>query len=35
MEKRYLEAFNEEKFLSTKIMELKNLEKKVNEETSY
>ena len=29
MEKRYLEALNEEKVLSTKIMELKNLEKKL------
>ena len=33
MEKRYLEALEEEKVLSTKIMELKNLEKQVNEET--
>lgn len=33
MEQRYLEALEEEKILSTKIMELKNLEKKVNEET--
>lgn len=33
MNKRYLEALDEEKVLSTKIMELKNLEKQVNEET--
>ena len=33
MEKRYLEALEEEKVLSTKIMELKSLEKQVNEET--
>lgn len=33
MNKRYLEALEEEKVLSTKIMELKNLEKQVNEET--
>jgi hypothetical protein len=31
--KRYLEALDEEKVLSTKIIELKNLEKQVNEET--
>ena len=33
MNKRYLEALEEEKVLSTKIMELKKLEKQVNEET--
>lgn len=33
MNKRYLEALEEEKVLSTKIMELKMLEKQVNEET--
>lgn len=33
MNKRYLEALEEEKVLSTKIIELKNLEKQVNEET--
>lgn len=33
MNKRYLEALEEEKVLSTKIMELKSLEKQVNEET--
>ena len=33
MNKRYLEALEEEKVLSTKIMELKTLEKQVNEET--
>lgn len=33
MEKRYLEALEEEKVLSTKIMELKKLEEKVNKET--
>lgn len=33
MEKRYLEALEEEKVLSTKIAELKKLEEKVNEET--
>lgn len=33
MEQRYLEALEEEKILSTKIKELKELEKKVNEET--
>lgn len=33
MNKRYLEALDEEKVLSTKIIELKNLEKQVNEET--
>lgn len=33
MNKRYLEALEEEKVLSTKIMELKSLKKQVNEET--
>ena len=33
MNKRYLEALEEKKILSTKIIELKNLEKQVNEET--
>ena len=33
MNKRYLEALEEEKVLSTKIIELKNLKKQVNEET--
>ena len=33
MNKRYLEALEEEKVLSIKIMELKSLEKQVNEET--
>ena len=33
MEQRYLDCLEEEKKLSTKIKELKELEKKVNEET--